>query len=43
MAHGLQVSHPCYRVSLREKTNAELRESMDIEKFSDVMKYSRLR
>ena len=31
-------------VSLREKkTNAELRESMGIEKISDVMRYSRLR
>ena len=30
-------------VSLREKTNAELRESMDIEKISDVMRCSRLR
>ena len=31
-------------VSLREKkTNAELRESMGIEKISDVMGYSRLR
>ena len=31
-------------VSLREKkTNAELRESMDIEKISDVMRHSRLR
>ena len=32
-----------YGVSLREKTNAELRESMGIEKISDVMRYSRLR
>ena len=31
------------RVSLREKTNAELRESMCIEKMSDVMRRSRLR
>ena len=30
-------------VSLREKTNAELRESMGIEKISDVMRHSRLR
>ena len=31
-------------MSLREKkTNAELRESMGIEKISDVMRYSRLR
>ena len=30
-------------VSLREKTNAELRESMGIEKISDVMRRSRLR
>ena len=31
-------------VSLREKkTNAELRDSMGIEKISDVMRYSRLR
>ena len=30
-------------VSLREKTNAELRESMGIEKISDVMRCSRLR
>ena len=30
-------------VSMREKTNAELRESMDIEKISDVMRRSRLR
>ena len=32
-----------YGVSLREKTNAELRESMGIEKISDVMRRSRLR
>ena len=30
-------------VSLREKTNAELRASMGIEKISDVLRYSRLR
>ena len=30
-------------LSLREKTNAELRESMGIEKISDVMRCSRLR
>ena len=30
-------------VSLREKTNAELRESMGNEKISDVMRHSRLR
>ena len=30
-------------VSLREKTNAELRESMGIEKISDVMRCSRLK
>ena len=34
----------CGGVPLREKkTNAELRESMGIEKISDVMRYSRLR
>ena len=32
-----------YGVSLREKTNAELRESMGIDKISDVMRRSRLR
>ena len=30
-------------VPMREKTNAELRESMGIEKISDVMRRSRLR
>ena len=30
-------------VSLREKTSVELRESMGIEKISDIMRHSRLR
>ena len=30
-------------MSLREKTHAELRESMGIKKTSDVMRHSRLR
>ena len=39
---GMRMVRWMCGVSLREKTNSELRESMGIEKISDVMRCSRL-